>query len=84
MTTLAGPNSRAAKQGRTATDNAMPAANDHAPAGEVSDCSNVPDWPRTTTIDQQVRATTVVAIATTTLLGNPVRGAILTSTVVKE
>jgi hypothetical protein len=36
------------------------------------------------TIDQQVRATTVVAIVTTTLLGNPARVAILTITVVKE
>ena len=68
----------------TATDKATPAANDHVPAGEDSDCSNVPDWPRATTIDQQVRATTVVAIATTTLLGNPARVANLTTTVVKS
>jgi hypothetical protein len=59
-------------------------ASDHAPAGEFSDCSNVHDWPRATTIDQQAIATTVVAIATTTLLGNPARVAILTTTVVKE
>jgi hypothetical protein len=65
-------------------DKATPAVNDHAPAGEDNDCSSVPDCLRATTIVQQASATTVVAIATTTLLGNPARVAILTTTAVKE